>query len=55
LVLVVMDEPQIAEQGQKTEAGYNAAPTAGAIIRRIGPMLGVAPARTFDEMVQASY
>ena len=55
LVLVVMDEPQAAEQGQKTEAGYNAAPTAGAIIRRIGPMLGIAPARTFDEMVQASY
>ncbi len=55
LVLVVMDEPQIAEQGQKTEAGYNAAPTAGNIIRRIGPMLGIAPARTFDETVQASY
>jgi cell division protein FtsI (penicillin-binding protein 3) len=55
LVLVVIDEPQAAEQGQKTEAGYNAAPTAGAIIRRIGPMLGIAPARGFDEMVQASY
>jgi cell division protein FtsI (penicillin-binding protein 3) len=55
LVLIVIDEPQAAEQGQKTEAGYNAAPTAGAVIRRIGPMLGIAPARTFDEMVQASY
>jgi cell division protein FtsI (penicillin-binding protein 3) len=55
LVLVVIDEPQAAEQGQKTEAGYNAAPTAGNIIRRIGPMLGIAPARGFDEMVQASY
>jgi cell division protein FtsI (penicillin-binding protein 3) len=55
LVLVVIDEPQAAEQGQKTEAGYNAAPTAGNIIRRIGPMLGIAPARTFDETLQASY
>ncbi len=55
LVLVVLDEPQVAEQGQKNEAGYNAAPTAGNIIRRIGPMLGIAPSRTFDEMVQASY
>ncbi len=55
LVLVVIDEPQVAEQGQKTEAGYNAAPTAGNIIRRIGPMLGIAPARTFDETAQATY
>jgi len=55
LVLVIIDEPKPAEQGQKTEAGYNAAPAAGAIIRRIGPMLGIAPARTFDETVQASY
>jgi cell division protein FtsI (penicillin-binding protein 3) len=55
LVLVVLDEPQPAEPGQKTEAGHNAAPVAGSIIRRIGPMLGIAPARTFDEMVQASY
>ena len=55
LVLIVIDEPQAAEQGEKTEAGYNAAPTAGAVIRRIGPMLGIAPARTFDEMVQATY
>jgi cell division protein FtsI (penicillin-binding protein 3) len=55
LVLVVMDEPQVAEQGEKTEAGYNAAPTAGNIIRRIGPMLGIAPSRTFDELIQASY
>jgi cell division protein FtsI (penicillin-binding protein 3) len=55
LVLVVIDEPQAAEQGQKTEAGYNAAPTAGNIIRRIGPMLGIAPARTFDETAQATY
>jgi hypothetical protein len=51
----VIDEPQVAEQGQKTEAGYNAAPTAGNIIRRIGPMLGIAPARTFDETAQATY
>lgn len=55
LVLTVIDEPQAAETGQKTEAGYNAAPTAGAIIRRIGPMLGIAPSRTFDESAQASY
>jgi cell division protein FtsI (penicillin-binding protein 3) len=55
LVLTVIDEPQAAEQGQKTEAGYNAAPTAGAIIRRIGPMLRIAPSRTFDETAQATY
>ena len=55
LVLIVIDEPKPAEEGQKTEAGYNAAPTAGAVIRRIGPMLGIAPAAAFDEIVQATY
>ena len=41
-VFVMLDEPQ----GRKdtfnfTTAGWNAAPTAGAVIRRIGPILGV--------------
>jgi cell division protein FtsI (penicillin-binding protein 3) len=55
LVLVVIDDPKSTVEGPQTEAGYNAAPTAGNLIRRIGPMLGIAPARTFDEKVQASY
>ncbi len=55
LVFVVIDEPKPEQPGKRTEAGHNAAPTAGAIIRRIAPMLGIAPARTFDESRQASY
>ena len=55
LVFVVIDEPKPEQPGKRTEAGHNAAPTAGAIIRRIAPMLGIAPARTFDETRQASY
>lgn len=55
LVLVIIDEPKPEQPGKRTEAGHNAAPTAGAVIRRIAPMLGIAPARTFDESRQASY
>ena len=55
LVLVIIDEPKPEQPGKRNEAGHNAAPTAGAIIRRIAPMLGIAPARTFDESRQASY
>ena len=55
LVLIVIDEPKPEQPGKRNEAGHNAAPTAGAIIRRIAPMLGIAPARTFDESRQASY
>ncbi len=55
LVLIVIDEPKPEKPGQRTEAGHNAAPTAGLLIKRIAPMLGIAPARRFDEARQASY
>ncbi|WP_088343454.1 MULTISPECIES: penicillin-binding protein 2 [Rhodomicrobium] len=55
LVLIVIDEPKPEAAGKRNEAGHNAAPTAGAVIKRIAPMLGIAPARTFDESPQASY
>jgi cell division protein FtsI (penicillin-binding protein 3) len=43
VVLVTIDEPQPEEGKHSATAGLNAAPTAGAIIDRIGPMLGVVP------------
>lgn len=61
LVLVTLDEPKgVEETGGKATAGLNAAPTAGRIIERIGPMLNVTPVfdrggRAFDEHVRASY
>jgi len=44
LVLVLLDEPKATKQtyGFAT-AGWNAAPTTGAIIRRVAPILGVRP------------
>lgn len=44
VVLVTLDEPKAIEgtHGYAT-AGYNAAPTAGNVIRRIAPILGVMP------------
>jgi len=61
LVLVMLDEPQrVAESSNQATAGVNAAPTAGKIIERIAPILGVAPKlegdqRKFDAKVLASY
>jgi cell division protein FtsI (penicillin-binding protein 3) len=55
LVLITIDEPQPEKPRARTEAGHNAAPTAGLLIKRIAPMLGVAPSRKFDENRQASY
>ena len=43
LVLTVLDEPKPEREGIGATAGLNAAPTAGAIIRRIAPMLGIEP------------
>jgi cell division protein FtsI (penicillin-binding protein 3) len=43
LVLVVIDEPKPEQPGRGATAGSNAAPTAGNIVRRIAPMLGVEP------------
>ncbi len=60
-VLVMLDEPQrVAESSNHATAGVNAAPTAGNIIARIAPILGVAPRlegdqRKFDAKVLASY
>jgi cell division protein FtsI (penicillin-binding protein 3) len=61
LVLVMLDEPQrMAESNNHATAGVNAAPTAGKIIARIAPILGVAPKLDadqlkFDAKVLASY
>jgi cell division protein FtsI (penicillin-binding protein 3) len=61
LVLVMLDEPKrVPETHNEATAGVNAAPTTGAIIKRIAPILGVAPKlpgdqRKFDEKVLASY
>jgi cell division protein FtsI (penicillin-binding protein 3) len=43
LVLVTLDEPGPERPGIGATAGLNAAPTAGAVIGRIAPMLGVQP------------
>jgi cell division protein FtsI (penicillin-binding protein 3) len=54
LILVTLDEPKPGE-GNMNEAAYNAVPAAGAIIKRIGPMLDIVPARRFDEIAATSY
>ena len=44
IVLVVVDEPKpVPGSGQGATAASNAAPTAGAIIRRAAPLLGLTP------------
>jgi cell division protein FtsI (penicillin-binding protein 3) len=43
LVVVVLDEPKPEKPGIGATAGLNTAPTAGSIIRRIAPMLGIEP------------
>lgn len=44
IVFVMLDEPQaVPETNGAATAGLNAAPTAGRIIARIGPLLGVQP------------
>jgi cell division protein FtsI (penicillin-binding protein 3) len=60
-LLVMLDEPQrVAASNNQATAGVNAAPTAGKIVERIAPILGVAPKlegeqRKFDAKVLASY
>jgi cell division protein FtsI (penicillin-binding protein 3) len=57
----MLDEPQrVAASNNEATAGVNAAPTAGRIIRRIAPILGVGPKladdkRKFDARLLASY
>jgi cell division protein FtsI (penicillin-binding protein 3) len=55
LVLVTLDEPKAGARGNMNEAAYNAVPAAGAIIKRIGPMLGIVPGPRFDEIAATSY
>ena len=61
VVLVMLDEPQrVAVTKGYATAGWNAAPTVGKIVARIGPILGVNPklddtASRFDAKVSASY
>ncbi len=43
VVLVVLDEPKAEKDVGAATAGLNTAPTVGAIIRRIAPILGVMP------------
>lgn len=44
VVMVTLDEPEATEAAHKrTEAAWNAAPVAGAVIRRLAPMLNVPP------------
>ncbi|HKG74980.1 MAG TPA: penicillin-binding protein 2 [Aestuariivirgaceae bacterium] len=52
-VLVLLDEPQaVAGTYGFATAGWNAVPTAGRIIARVGSMLGVAPEITAEEAVK---
>lgn len=56
VVLVVLDEPKPEREGIGATAGLNAAPSAGAIIRRIAPMLGVMPRfGQGEELIEISY
>ncbi len=43
VVLVTLDEPKSEKEGMAATAGLNAAPTAGAVIRRSAALLGVKP------------
>lgn len=57
-VLVMLDEPKgLPETYGYATSGWNAAPTAGAIVERIAPMLGVSPRQNFptaEEMLRNS-
>ncbi len=51
LLLVMLDEPQaLPETYGYATAGWNAVPTAGTIIERIAPLLGVAPVLTPEDV-----
>ncbi|MGB9167120.1 MAG: penicillin-binding protein 2 [Rhodomicrobium sp.] len=55
MVMVTIDEPKPEEPGKINEASQNAAPTAGAIIKRIATMLDILPTPRFDEAAATSY
>ena len=51
LVLIVLDDPKATpETAGLATAGWNAAPTAGRVIARIAPVLGVTPVLTAQEL-----
>ena len=51
LVLVMLDEPKATPDTHGfATAGWNAVPTAGRIIERIAPMLGIAPEFTAEDL-----
>lgn len=58
LVLVMLDEPKATPETHGfATSGWNAAPTAGRIVERIAPMLGIAPRDNLpnaDEMLRMS-
>jgi cell division protein FtsI (penicillin-binding protein 3) len=55
LVMVTLDEPKPETEGALSEAAYNAAPAAGAVIKRIAPMLNILPEPRFDETAATPY
>ena len=55
LLLVTLDEPKMEKPGIPNEAAHNAAPTAGAILKRVAPMLDILPTARFDEATATSY
>jgi cell division protein FtsI (penicillin-binding protein 3) len=55
LVMVTLDEPQPEPGAPSFEASQNAAPTAGAIIKRIAPMLDILPTTRFDDGRRSPY
>src|SRR5208337_709165 len=55
LNLGTLDDPKPETPGKLSEAAYNAAPTAGALIKRIAPMLDVLPSPRFDETAATPY
>jgi cell division protein FtsI (penicillin-binding protein 3) len=53
LVLVMLDEPKpTAETHGYATSGWNAAPTAGKIVERIAPMLGLSPRQNLPNAEQ---
>jgi cell division protein FtsI (penicillin-binding protein 3) len=51
VVLTILDEPKPVEGQAAATSGLNAAPTAGAVIRRIAPLLGMQP--DFSQDIEA--
>ena len=51
VVLTILDEPKPLPGQAAATSGLNAAPTAGAVIRRIAPLLGMQP--DFSQTIEA--